>query len=478
MTDETKPNPETQTFAEALAESFAQEQLEVGQLVSGHVMAVVGDVALVAVGGKTEAVMDKNELGDLEPGDGLEAVVVGLSPELRVSRRQAAERREREALRGAHANGIPVEGKVSGRNKGGYDVSIAGIRAFCPMSQIDLAFPRNVDTYLGKTFRFLITELAEDLSSIVVSRTQLLKEEREHAATEAWSKIQVGAELEGTVKNIRDFGVFVDLGGVDGLVHVSELSHQFGVRPTQVVKAGETVRVKVLEADRDASRISLSIKALEPDPWADVKARFAAGNPFSGTVARKTDFGVFVELAPGVDGLVHVSQLPPGTTVGDPSLEVGQPIEGWVRELDDERRRVSLTLRPMAVGDPWADAAARYVAGTLVDGVVERTASFGVFVELEPGLTALIPASESDLPRGADLAERFAPGSRVSATVLTVDSDRKRISLSLKKAKESKAHKEFKRWVETREQQRKDEVTSFGAALMKALSEKKDAQPH
>jgi len=477
MTDETNPSPESQTFAEALAESFAAEQLEVGQLVSGHVMAVVGDVALVAVGGKTEAVMDKNELGDLEPGDGLEAVVVHLSPELRVSRRQAQERREREALRGAYANGIPVEGKVSGRNKGGYDVSIAGVRAFCPMSQIDLGFPRNVDTFLGKTFRFVITELADDLSSIVVSRTQLLKEEREHAAAEAWEKIEVGAELEGTVKNIRDFGVFVDLGGVDGLVHVSELSHQFGVRPNQVAKPGDTVRVKVLEADREKSRISLSVKALEPDPWDEVSTRFAAGNQFTGTVARKTDFGVFVELAPGIDGLVHVSQFPPGMTLEDPALEPGQQIEGWVRELDNERRRVSLTLRAMAEGDPWADVGSRYVTGTLVDGVVERTASFGVFVELEPGLTALIPASESDLPRGADLSERFTPGSHVSATVLSVDSERKRISLSLKKAKESKAHKEFKRWVETRDQQRKDEVTSFGAALMKALGDKKDAQP-
>ncbi len=472
MTDETNPTPEQQTFAEALAESFTQEQIEVGQLVSGHVMAVVGDVALIAVGGKTEAVMDRSELGDLEPGDGLDAVVIAVSPELRVSHRQANERREREALRGAFENGVPVEGKVTGRNKGGYDVSVAGVRAFCPMSQIELGFPRNVDAHLGQTYRFQITELADDLTSLVVSRAQLLRQERDHAQEAAWEHIEVGAELEGTVKSVRDFGVFVDIGGVDGMVHVSELSHRFGVRPSQVVKIGETVRVKVLEADRAKSRIALSIKALEEDPWAEVATRFPVGSPFTGTVARKTDFGVFVEVMPGVDGLVHVSQLPPGMAMDDPRLTQGATIEGWVREYDAERRRLSLTLRKMAEGDPWADAASRYPVGTLVEGTVERTASFGVFVELEPELTALIPASESDQPRGADLAAAFPSGSRVSAAVLSVDPERKRISLSLRKGKESKAAKEFHRWADTRQAERKDEVTAFGAALQKALKGK------
>jgi small subunit ribosomal protein S1 len=475
MTDETEPTADDRTFAEALAESFAAEQLEVGQVIKGHVMAVVGDVALIAVGSKTEALMDKNELGNLEPGDGLEAVVVSLSPELRVSHRLAVERREREALRGAYENSIPVEGRVAGRNKGGYDISIAGVRAFCPMSQIDLGLPRNVDAFLGQTCRFLITEMSEDLSTLVVSRAQLLKEERQHQAEETWEKIVPGAELEGTVKSIRDFGVFVDLGGLDGMVHVSELSHRFGARPSQVARVGDTVRVKVLEADRDKARIALSIKALEPDPWAEVMARFEVGAPFSGTIARKTDFGVFVELVPGVDGLVHVSQLLPGVTIDDPALAVGNAVQGWVRELDGERRRVSLTLRPMAAGDPWADAPQRYPNGTLVEGVVERTAAFGVFVELEPGLTALIPASETDLPRGSDLAAHFAPGSRVSAAVLSVDPERKRASLSLKKAKETRAHKEYRRWMDT-QKPRREEVTAFGAALLKALKEK-DARP-
>jgi small subunit ribosomal protein S1 len=469
MSDDETPK---QSFAEALAETFRYEEFQVGELVTGYVMVVHGDIALISVGGKTEAMMDRAELGELRPGDGLDAVVVATSPELRVSHRQAIERREREALRGALANSVPVEGKVVGRNKGGYDVSIAGIRAFCPMSQIDMGFPRNVDAYLGKTYRFLITELADDLSTVVVSRTLVIKEEREQAASAAWQHIAAGAELEGTVKSVREFGVFVDLGGVDGMIHATELSHRFGVRPAQLVKVGERVRVKVLEADRAKGRIALSRKALEADPWADVPERFPAGAAFAGTVARTADFGLFVELLPGVDGLIHVSQLPPGMTVEQ--LAPGTPVQGWVRECDPARRRLSLTLREMATGDPWADAADRYPVGSVVEGVVEHTATFGVFVELEPGLVALIPGSESDLPKGRDLGSAFPPGTRVSATVLSVEPERKRISLSLKKAKESKAAKDFRRWKDERQPERKVEVTGFGAALMKALKQPRE----
>ncbi len=268
--------------------------------------------------------------------------------------------------------------------------------------------------------------------------------------------------------------MFVDLGGVDGMVHVSELSHRVGARPSQIVKVGDTVRAKVLEADRGKGRIALSMKALEPDPWTEVADRFPSGSTFEGTVARKTEFGVFVELLPGVDGLIHVSQLPPGMKLDDETLAPGAPVRGWVRELDMERRRLSLTLRQVATSDPWADAASRYPSDTIVEGVIERTANFGVFVQLEPGLTGLIPASETDVPRGGDLAGHFAAGSRISATVLSVDPARKRISLSVKKAKEGKAVKEFRRWNEEKKVERKPEVSAFGAALAKALQQPKE----
>ena len=215
------------------------------------------------------------------------------------------------------------------------------------------------------------------------------------------------------------------------------------------------------------------MKALEPDPWVEVPERFPSGAVFEGTVARKTDFGIFVELLPGVDGLIHVSQLPPGMKLDDETLAPGTPVRGWVRELDMERHRLSLTLREVATSDPWLDATQRYPAETAVEGTVERTANFGVFVQLEPGLTGLIPASETDVPRGGDLAKTFVAGSRVSATVLTVDPERKRLSLSVKKAREGKAVKEFRNWKEEKKAERKPEVTAFGSALMKALEGEK-----
>jgi small subunit ribosomal protein S1 len=462
-----------QSFAEALAETFQQDTLDVGQLVTGQVMALVGDIALIAIGGKSEAVMDRTEVGELAPGEGLDAVVVSLSPEIRVSHKLAVERRDREALRGAFANHVPVEGKVTGRNKGGYDVTIAGMRAFCPLSQIDFGFPKNLDAFLGKSYLFHITELAEDLSTMVVSRTQVLKEEREEAANRAWERIAQGVELEGTVKSVRDFGVFVDLGGVDGMVHVSELSHRVGAHPAQIAKVGDTVRVKVLEANREKGRIALSMKALEPDPWTEVPERFPAGATFEGTVARKAEFGIFVELLPGVDGLIHVSQLIPGMKLDDDALKPGTPMRGWVRECDPARRRLSLSLREVATSDPWLDAVERYPVGTIVEGMVERTAKFGVFVQLEAGLTALIPASETDSPKGTDLATRFPSGAKITATVLSVEPERKRLSLSVKQAKDGKSAKEFRHWAEERKQaERKPELTAFGAALQKALKTK------
>ena len=468
-----KKTTSSQSFAEALAETFQQDTLEVGQLVTGQVMAIVGDIALIAIGGKSEAVMDRAEVGELAPGDGLDAIVVSLSPEIRVSHRLAVERRDREALRGAFANHVPVEGKVTGRNKGGYDVTIAGMRAFCPLSQIEFGFPKNLDAFLSKSYLFHITELADDLSAMVVSRTQVLKEEREHAANEAWGRIAQGMEIEGTVKSVRDFGVFVDLGGVDGMVHVSELSHRASAHPAQIVKVGDTVRVKVLEANREKGRIALSMKALEPDPWTEVPERFPPGAVFEGTVARKADFGVFVELLPGVDGLIHVSQLVPGMKLDDDTLKPGTPVRGWVRECDPVRRRLSLSLREVATSDPWLEAVERYPVGTIVEGVVERTAKFGVFVQLEAGLTALIPASETDSPKGADLAARFPSGGKVTATVLSVEPERKRLSLSVKQAKEGKSAKEFRHWADERKQvERKPELTAFGAALQKALKTK------
>src|SRR6058998_148902 len=292
-----------------------------------------------------------------------------------------------ELLRGMYENRVPVEGKVSARNKGGFDVNIGGLRAFCPLSQIALGKIDNPDQFVGQTYEFRVTELSDDGRRIVVSRAALMKEAAASRAEETRKAIVPGAELTGTIKTITPFGAFVDLGGVDGLLHVSEMSRRRVNNPNEVVAVGQEVNVKVIKVEGDGKRISLSMKDQEPDPWSDVADRYPAGAPFSGKIVRSTDFGYFVEVEPGLDGLVHLSQLPHGVKQGDPSVAIGSTVTGWIREVDPVKKRLSLSLREVAVADPWENVSQKYPMGKIVEGTVDHGAAPGVFVQIEPGLT-------------------------------------------------------------------------------------------
>ncbi len=460
-------------FEQALQENLGAQEMRPGELVKGTIVAIHGDVAMVDVGGKSEAVLPREELDELGVGDPVEVVVTEYGEELRVSRRQALERALKEELREAAESGEPVEGKVVGRRKGGFDVTIAGVRGFCPASQIDDVRTPDLDVHLGKTYRFKVLEYAPEKRQLVVSRAALLREEKERAQKEAWERLNPGDEVEGTVRSLTDFGAFVDLGGVDGLVHVTELSHRRVRHPKEVLQEGETVRVKILDMDEEKRRISLSMKALQDDPWAGLTERMPVGSKFRGKVVRKADFGVFVEIEPGLDGLLHTSQLPPGMELDSPELEVGSEIEGWVREVDPEQRRLSLTLRPLPDRDPWERIEMRYQSGQVVEGIVENGAPFGVFVELEPGLSALIPVSELGMGRDVDPKTALEPGSKVQAKVLSIDPERRRMSLSVRAYKRDKERSEYSSHMSSGSES--SGSTAFGAKLMEALKgSKKD----
>jgi small subunit ribosomal protein S1 len=303
---------------------------------------------------------------------------------------------------------------------------------------------------------------------LVVSRAAHLREEKERLSAAAWARLEVGAEVEGRVRSLTDFGAFVDLGGVDGLVHVTEIAHHRVHHPRDVLRVDETVRVKVLDLDRAKDRISLSIKALQADPWESVEDKFPAGGPFEGTIVRATDFGLFVELEPGLDGLLHVSQLPPGMEKSSPELQVGQQIRGWVREVDTDNRRIGLTLRQVPEHDPWERVAMRYQEGQVIDGTVENGTDFGVFVELEPGLSGLIPISELALEKDVDPRDAFAPGEKVQAKLLSLDPGRRRISLSVKALERDRERQEYRKHMDS-EQAAEPTLTGFGAQLAAAL---------
>jgi len=467
--NDTTQSGNSDDFAQALADSLnATEEIRVGDVIEGTILAIHGDVALVDVHGKSEAVLDREELEELGTGDPVEVVVTAIGDDIRVSRRLAIEQQLKEKLADAVVSGEPLEGKVVGRRKGGFDVTIAGIRGFCPMSQIEEGRSDDLDRHLGQTYPFKVLEYDPDNRKLVVSRAALLRAQRERMREEAWSKLEPGAEVEGRVRSLTDFGAFVDLGGVDGLVHVTEIAHGHVRHPQDALRVDDTVRVKVLDLDRVKDRISLSIKALQANPWDSIAERYPMRGPFQGTVVRKAPFGVFVELEPGIDGLVHVSQLPPGVELDAPEVEVGAAINGWVKEIDADNHRIGLTLRRLPDRDPWQAIEMHYQEGQVVEGTVENGADFGVFVELEPGLSALIPASETGLPRDADPKTAFTPGEKLAAKVLSIDPARRRMSLSIRAHKRDLERAEYQGHMES-SAEAEPAVTGFGAQLMAAL---------
>jgi small subunit ribosomal protein S1 len=465
-------------FEQALRESFEAEAHKVGDVIEGKIVAIKGDVALVDVSGKSEAILDRQEIDDLGTGDPVEVVVVSTGEEIRVSRRLALEAQLKEKLAEAVASGEPVEGKVAGRRKGGFDVVVSGVRGFCPISHISDVRSDDVDQHLGQTYTFKVLEYKPDGQRLVVSRAAHLRETKEKLRDEAWATLEAGTEVEGRVRSLTDFGAFVDLGGVDGLVHVTEIGHHRVNHPREELQIDQEVRVKILELDRDKDRISLSIKALTENPWAAAEEKFPARAPFEGAVVRKTDFGVFVQLEPGMDGLLHVSQLPPGVELDGSEFEVGETVRGWVRDVDTDNRRIGLTMRQMPDRDPWERIEMRYQEGQTVEGTVENGADFGVFVELEPGLSGLIPISELGLEKDADPRAAFSPGERLELKLMALDPNRRRISLSVRALKRDKERQEYLHHMDSGEEA-EPAMTGFGAQLAAALDkgEKKKAEP-
>jgi small subunit ribosomal protein S1 len=460
------------TFAEAFEASLNFKNPEQGELLKGQIVSISGDDAFVSYGGPSEAVMAANELDGLDVGDTVEGTVVKTSPEIRISRKLAKGKASLDLLRQMYENRLPVEGKVAARNKGGFDVNVGGLRAFCPLSQISLGKIDNPDQFIGQPYEFRITELSDDGRRIVVSRAALLKEANQSRAEETRRNIVPGAELTGTIKTITPFGAFVDLGGIDGLLHVSEMSRRRVTDPKEVVTVGQEVRVKVIKIENDGKRISLSMKDQEPDPWSDVADRYPAGTQFSGRIVRTTDFGLFVEVEPGIDGLVHYSQLPFGVKQGDADIAIGTQVSGWVREVDPSKKRLSLSLREIATRDPWEGAAQRYPAGKVVEGTVDHGGAPGIFVQIEPGLTGLIPNSEISVAPGADPSRAHEAGEKLAVRIMSIDPQRKRISLSHEAAKAAAERDEYVKFAEERGDNESGE-SAMALAFKRAMEKRK-----
>jgi small subunit ribosomal protein S1 len=427
---------DVEDFATLFAQEAARPTLEVGQVVKGRVIQIAAESVFVDVGGKGEAWIERAELTDdegrlqINVGDEVEATVVSVGDEVRLSHKLRQGAQARQALAVAAENGIPVEGKVAAVIKGGYEVTVAGLRAFCPFSQMDLRRVESADEYVGRVLEFRVTTYGERGRNIVLSRRRLLEERAAEAAEETRKKIVPGAVLPGTVTALADFGAFVDLGGVQGLVPQSEVSHSRLSRPADRLRVGESVTVKVLRIDAEKGRIALSLKALEGDPWAAVPGRLRERQVVRGRAVRATEFGLFVELMPGVDGLLHVTEIPRSRQAAlREAAAGGAEVIVMILNVDLEKHRIALALAPegAVVGEQMESSA---VTGAVVTGTVDRLESFGVLVRLGPGQIGLIPNAELTIPRGADARKAFPVGSEIKVLVTAIEEGGRRIRLS------------------------------------------------
>jgi small subunit ribosomal protein S1 len=450
----------SEDFAAMFEASQKAKRFDKGQTIEGTIVAIGPDVAFVNVGGKGEATIEIGELKDpdgaleVAVGDRIQAMVVSTAGGLVLSRRLARGAATDRQLENAFQTGLPVEGRVEKAVKGGYEVRIGHQRAFCPFSQIDVVRTVDPAAHEGRVYEFRIIEYKEGGKDLVVSRRALLEEQQRASAAEIREAIVPGAVMTGRVASVREFGAFIDLGGgIQGLLHVSEMGWSRIADPSQVMQPGEELTVKVLRVDDQKQKISLGLKQLSADPWSTVQASYKAGDVVMGRVTRVTDFGAFVELEPGIEGLAHASTFAPtGRPQGWSTLVApGMTAAFEILSLDFEKKRIGLALLPEGSARAGGQASSQpgIVPGARLTGKVERHEKFGVFVFLAPGRTGLIPSSETGVAKEADIPKVLPVGADVTVIVLGVDEPPgRRIRLSIKAIQDAHEAEEVREYTE------------------------------
>ena len=426
-------------------EALYSEGLKVpqaGAVVHGVVVHVDDTGVMVDIGLKSEGKVPRDEFSQEEldgfsPGDPLAVFVVSVDESgsaVRISREKARRIEYWDRLMEAFENEVAVEGRIIEKIKGGMTVDLQGISAFLPGSQLDLRPVANPEKFIGETCRFRILKVNRQRRNLIVSRRTVLEEELKELRARTVARIVKGAVLEGRVKNLTDYGAFVDLGGLDGLLHISDMSWGRLRHPSEKFKAGEPIQVVVLDFSEETGKVTLGHKQLTPDPWTTVRDRYVEGGRVCGRVVGLTDYGAFIEVEEGVEGLIHVSELRWGARPRKPSelLSKGQEVESVVLRVNPTERRLSLSLK-QAQPNPWAKAEERYHTGQVVRGKVKNLTDFGAFVQIEEGIDALIHVSDMSWTRHVrHPSEMLRKGDEVDAVVLSVESDRERMALGLK----------------------------------------------
>ena len=443
MADDMSFNPSRDDFAALLDESLAGRDLNEGTVVKGLVVGIEKDFIIIDVGLKTEGRISAKEFTAVE---GKEAPKVGDTVEVFLERvenamgeavisREKARREEAwTRLEVVYAAQEPVMGAIVGRVKGGFTVDLGGASAFLPGSQVDIRPVRDVGPLMGKEQPFAILKMDRPRGNIVVSRRAILEEARAEQRTELVAQLAEGEIREGVVKNITDYGAFVDLGGIDGLLHVTDMSWKRVNHPSQVLAVGDTVKVQIVKINPDTQRISLGMKQLQTDPWDGVEAKYPPGARFTGRITNITDYGAFVELEAGVEGLVHVSEMSWTKKNAHPGkiVSTSQEVDVIVLDVDASKRRISLGLK-QAQQNPWEQFVQTHPVGSTVEGEVKNTTEFGLFIGLENDIDGMVHLSDIDWNlSGEEAVAKYHKGEMVKARVLDVDIEKERISLGIK----------------------------------------------
>ena len=456
---------EKESFADLLEASTESpgRRVHPGDTISGRVAKIGKDTIFVDLGGKSEGIAEIQEFLDKEgnltvkQGDWVEMRVASVRDGIHLSKGIKVHGADAlEILREAQQNLIPVEARVSSVVKGGFEIDLSGIRAFCPLSQIDLFFCEKPEEHIGARYSFRIMEIKERGKNIIVSRRVLLEEEQEEKSKATLERLKPDLECEGKITKLTDFGAFVDIGGIEGMVHISEISHVRINRPSEILKSGQLVKVKVMKIESDKEgrpKISLSIKALEPDSW-DKGLGFEEGDIIRGKVSRLTDFGAFVEVAPGVDGLVHISEIS-YERISHPSklLHEGDLVDLLVMGIDRETRRISLSIKEATIKKRMIEEGLDKVhleVGQTLKGIVEDSKPYGLFVRLPqfgPRVRGLLPVEELRASEKGDVKKKFPRGREIQVEIISID-EKGRIRLSQRVMEEREDREDYKKFVE------------------------------
>ena len=444
----------TESFAQLFEESLKEIETRPGSIVRGVVVAIDKDVVLVDAGLKSESAIPaeqfKNAQGELEiqVGDevdvALDAVEDGFGETL-LSREKAKRHEAWITLEKAYEDAATVTGVINGKVKGGFTVELNGIRAFLPGSLVDVRPVRDTLHLEGKELEFKVIKLDQKRNNVVVSRRAVIESENSAERDQLLENLQEGMEVKGIVKNLTDYGAFVDLGGVDGLLHITDMAWKRVKHPSEIVNVGDEITVKVLKFDRERTRVSLGLKQLGEDPWVAIAKRYPEGTKLTGRVTNLTDYGCFVEIEEGVEGLVHVSEMDWTNKNIHPSkvVNVGDVVEVMVLDIDEERRRISLGLK-QCKSNPWQQFAETHNKGDRVEGKIKSITDFGIFIGLDGGIDGLVHLSDiSWNVAGEEAVREYKKGDEIAAVVLQVDAERERISLGVKQLAEDP----FNNWV-------------------------------